>query len=128
MVTVEFEKSISVEKKLTTITVKGSVSADQLIKILEDFYQGEFTLNLLWDLSLTDASELKKHELEEVISVAKKHAHLRRGGKTAIVASRQVDYGIGRMYEILAEIENHPLLHYVSNDIQKAKDWFEMKD
>ena len=116
------------EKRLTAITVKGIVSSDQLIQILEDFYQGEFTLNLLWDLSLADLSGLRRTQLENVMLYAKRQAHLRPGGRTAIVTSGQLHYGIGRMYEILAEVQNHPLSHYVFNDLQEAKDWLAMQD
>jgi hypothetical protein len=128
MNTVEKKQSTDAEKDLTTIAVKGRIQTNEFIQALENFYQGEYTLNLLWDLTAADISEMEKHQMEEIISTAKKYAHLRPGGKTAIVTTRAVDYGISRMFEILAEIKNHPIRHHVFYDIKEAKNWLEMQD
>ena len=51
---------------------------------------------------------MHKMDLNEIIDIAKKHKHHREGGKTAIVVSRDIDYGISRMYETLSEIADQP--------------------
>lgn len=125
MDSIEVQKSIDVAEDLTTITVTGRLLPNQATKILDDFYKGEYTLNMLWDLSKADLSELSGDDLEGIISFAKKKAHLRPGGRTAFIISSVENYGMGRMYGILAEINDHPIANLVFNekDIEMAKEW-----
>jgi hypothetical protein len=55
--------------------------------------------------------------------VAKKYAHLRKGGRSALVLSKDVGYGIGRMYGALSEIENIPYEIRSFRDIKDAREW-----
>ena len=122
----EIKKNIYKNKNLTVITVSGKTTLDMIIDALEEFYRSVFTLNLLWDFSKGDARELTNYQMRDIISVAKKYAHLRKGGKTAFFVSSGVDYGLARMYEIYSDIEGHTISHNVFYDFDKAMDWLEI--
>ncbi len=119
------EKKIEKNKDLTILVVTGKVSSDEITDALRDFYKSGFTLKLLLDFSNSEFSDLPSDQLPLIISVAKSYAHLREGGKTAIVMSSGVGFGIGRMYETLSEIEQHPITHNICKSIDEAMDWLE---
>lgn len=115
-------------RSLSVIEIEGAVSPDDLINALKRFYEGEYTLNLMWDYTRAELTGFNKDELERIIEVAKQYAPLRERGKTALVTTRAVDYGFFRMYELLAEFEGHPLAHSVFNEIKKALDWLDSEE
>lgn len=127
MNTVKIKQSTDVEKDLTTFTVEGRVKVNDLIQGVENFYQGEYTLNVLVDLALADLSGIEGPQVDQLSLTSKKYAHLRPDGKTAIVISRTVDYGMSRMFEIHTEIRNIPLRYHVFFDIKEAQAWLESK-
>ena len=45
-------------------------------------------------------------ELRDIANFTKQHEEFRRSGKTALVASTDLTFGLGRMYDTLVEIEN----------------------
>ena len=128
MSVVEVDKSVDVEKRLTAITVKGIVSADQLDTNSGRVLPGRIHIEPAVGPEPGRLVRIAQDQLENVMLYTKRQAHLRPGGRTAIVTSGQLHYGIGRMYEILAEVQNHPLSHYVFKDLQEAKDWLAMQD
>ena len=128
MNTVEIKQSTDVEKDLTTFTVEGRVQVNDLIQGVENFYQGEYTLNVLVDLSHADLSLIESPQVNQLSLISKKYAHLRSSGKTAIVVSRTIDYGMSRMFEIQAEVKNPPLRYHVFYDIKEAWSWLEMTE
>ena len=82
-------------------------------------------MNILWDLSGSDLSELTSDHLRQIISVAKQYAHLRERGKTALYATVPLGFGIARMYEILAEANQVPIPNRVFRSIDEAMAWLE---
>jgi hypothetical protein len=124
----EVQQTVDQEKDLTTIRLAGRVRVDEFIRILEGFYEHGFTKNLLWDFSRADISSAERQELEKILSVAKRYAHLRPDGKTAILAPKTLDYGVGRMYEVLAEHGEHPVSHAVFTGMWRAAEWLERGD
>lgn len=62
-------------------------------------------------------AEIRRARLEERALEAKKYS--RKGGRTALVFSRKVDFGIGRMLEVIAEMEDYD---YMIRSFRNAKD------
>ena len=60
-----------------------------------------------------------------IIDHAKGFAHLRNNGKTAIVISSSLGFGLGRMYDTLAQIADHPVKHSVFRSYDEAVAWIE---
>ena len=121
------KKTINREKNLTVITVNGELTFDQIIDVLDQFYASEYTLYLLWDLTNADTSSLTTVQVDMIVDHAKEYAHLRKGGKAAFVLSRDVDFGLARMYEQLSEAKQHPILHGVFRSLDEAMNWLENK-
>lgn len=113
------------KKDLTIIYVIGKVSVNDITDALKDFYESSRTLKLLWDLSKSDLTDITSDHLREILSVAKDYAYLRKGGKTAFFISGSLGYGITRMYEIIAELYDHPVEFNVFRSRDEAMKWLE---
>jgi len=79
----------------------------------------------LWDLFKSDLSDITSDHLHRILSVAKDHAYLRKGGKTAFFISGSLGYGITRMYENIAGVHNHPVVFRVFRSKDEAMKWLE---
>lgn len=99
-------RTVSIPRQRLTIhTVKDAVTEAEMHATLEDFYKGKVTPLVLWDMSGADLTHVNAEMMQRFI---KKSAHLgkqRPNGRTAVVAPGDLQYGLGRMSEILYEFE-----------------------
>lgn len=117
-------KHIDIANDLTVFTVEGKLSADEVQKSISEFYDGVVTLNVLWDLSGCDASGIQSSEIQDIAQVPRKDAGLSRpGGKTAIVATADIMFGLSRMYELLTQITNPEFETRSFRTIAEAHRW-----
>lgn len=119
------EKRMDRDRNLTIFKGHGTITADEIVDALVEFYRSGSTLNALWDLAEADLTAIRGGEIDRIITTAKDHAHEREGGKTAILVSREVDFGIARRYEITSETRQHPISHYVFRDRDEALKWLD---
>lgn len=119
----DVERHVDRELGLTVIAVRGDVPAGEIELVLEAFYAEAPTPLLLWDLSQADFAGLAPADLRRLILLAKRRAHLREGGRSALVASRDLEFGMARMGEILAEVLEHPAPHKAFRTRDEALAW-----
>ena len=65
----------------------------------------------------------RREGIEKIILTAKKYSGSRKEGKTAIVGPKEIDYGLGRMYQTFSELEGLPYEYMVFKELEEAKDW-----
>jgi len=116
-------KKIDSENDMTVFTVIGKVTANELVAAISDFYENSVTSNILWDLTKSDLSEIRSSDVELITNLSVKYAEKRPSGKTAIVGSDDLTFGISRMYEITKEIVKLPFETQAFRDIDKAFKW-----
>lgn len=121
----EIEKSIDESRKITFYDASGVVSAQDIIASNTEFYENEPTALLLWDFTRADLSGLSTEDLQGIVAGARRLAHLRPAGKTAIVAQSSLEFGMGRMYETFTEIWKHPIPHRVFKSREEALEWLQ---
>lgn len=112
-------------RDLTVLTLSDLVTTDDVIGALRDFYCRTCTSKAVWDFTRSDLRHAKKEDLAAVLSVAKSYAHLRQGGKTALVVPGDLGFGLCRMYESMAELKDHPVGHGVFRTMADALAWLE---
>jgi len=81
------------------------------------------TSNILWDFTKSDLSEIRSSDVELITKLSVKYAEKRSSGKTAIVGSDDLTFGISRMYEMTKEIAKLPFETKAFRDIDKAFKW-----
>ncbi|HUL29981.1 MAG TPA: hypothetical protein VLZ03_05950 [Thermodesulfobacteriota bacterium] len=116
------------ERNLTVHVVTGPVSEQEMYGTLEEFYKREPTALLLWDLSKADLSWVTPNMLQRFVRKAVKLGARRRGGRTAVVAPEDLQYGLGRMTEAFVESESAPFSFHVFRSRQDALSWLMADD
>lgn len=121
---VRIETSFDQKNNLTIHKVEGQITAKEIKEKIETYYAGEsITKNTLWDFTQADISNICANEYLGLVNMTKVFAHLRKEGKTALVISDNVDYGIGRMYETLSEMEELSYEIRIFRGTKKAENW-----
>lgn len=118
--------------QLTTLTVVGKVSFVEMRRTIESFWEApSLTLNVLWDYSQADLSGLSRADHEALVRVGlryrERHAE-RIGGKTAIIASADLEYGVNRASEVLAYLESYPFEVRTFRTAAQAEAWLAEAD
>ena len=110
-------------RDLTHISFLGRVTAEDLIIAIDRFYRSDITTKALLDFTGGDLSHLKTEKLFAVINITKHYAHLRPGGKTALLVKGILAFGIARMHKTLALLERYPILMEIFTLENEALDW-----
>ena len=121
MGTITTSKDTSIN--LTTNIAKGKLSYDNLLSWVNDYYAGRITKYILWDLTEADLSKIKIEEFRKLAEVIKRNSGMRKGGKTALVFKRDLEYGLGRMFEVFSEMQDIKFEFMSFRDVEKAKKW-----
>jgi len=116
------------ERNLTTHFVTGAVSEEEMHATLEAFYDKEPTAQVLWDMSRADLAHVQNQMLSRFLQKAATLGTSRQGCRTAVVAPDDYQYGLGRMSEAFAEIENTPFRFRVFRSQQNALKWLGFDD
>ncbi|MBN1904550.1 MAG: hypothetical protein JW927_05575 [Deltaproteobacteria bacterium] len=119
----EIEKEVIGDKAVTVFKVKGKMLFDQVIDEITQFYEKGLTQNTVWDFTGADGGHITSDEIQKIAFHAKGFGHLRENGKTAFVISSSLAYGLGRMYDSLAQVFNHPVRHGIFRSFDDAILW-----
>ncbi len=79
------------------------------------------------DLRGVDTVEASTDSIGVVINIDKEHSEKLAGQKTAIVAPRELLYGLSKIYEVLYELSQAPANVKVFRDMGEARKWLELK-
>jgi hypothetical protein len=116
---------INNDKQLTTHTVIGDISFEEFMATLKQFWEGQQTINVLWDFRKGGVSHVSS---KEAVAVANYVTHLtekRVEGKTALVASVDLWYGISRMAQTLGEIKGLSFQMEIFKSYEEAIQWLD---
>lgn len=111
------------EKSLTVYKVKGLLSAEEFISATKAVYTENMTFNVLWDLTEVDFSRISTDEIMQIVREIRIYADARAGGRTALVFSTGLGFGLGRMVEAFSEIENMPFDIRSFKSLEEAEEW-----
>ncbi len=111
------------DKDLTIVTVEGVITADDLLDWGNSYYEGQITSLILWDVTNADLSGLQANQLQTIAESISRISEVRRGGKTAFVYKKPLEYGIGRIFQAHSEIEGMPFEVQSFQSFDKAREW-----
>jgi hypothetical protein len=122
--------SVDHDKQLTDIKVVGTLSFNEALDTLHDFYQKSPTKNLLWDFSDASFDNISSWNLKKLTDYVKQYGHLRIGGKTALVAPNDLERGLLQMLEIrlleaFDETDEIPIRLEISRSVDEAISWLD---
>jgi len=116
--------SVDNEKQLTIHTVTGEASFGEGMTTLKQSLEIQPTRNVLWDFSKASLARVFFKETDAMMNYIQDHSEKRSGGKTALVASGDLEYGLSRMAETLAEIKNISIQVKTFRSFNEAIQWF----
>ena len=113
------------EKQLTVKTVTGNPSFEESMTAFRQFYEGNLTRKVLWDFRKASLSRISSNHIEIILDYIRQHAEKRAGGKTAILISKDLEYGMSRMIQSLIELKGIPIETEIFRSIEEAVHWLD---
>ena len=108
------------------ITADGKISFSEASDSISNYYTSSNPRppkNILWDLRNASAVSITASQVTKLADLSASYSEQRGGGKTAIVASTDLDFGIAK------EFEGHSMSlsreFVIFRDIDKAYKWIE---
>ena len=111
--------------ELTTFTVTGVLSFDEVMPEIEAFHTGEPTKHVIWDLLETTDVQFTSKQVEKVATYQPPHDGKRESGKSAIVAQEDFLFGLSRMFETQNNLMGSPYTVMVFRSTDEAYQWLD---
>lgn len=128
-VTGNIAKLIDNNQNLTVFILTGDVGDFQLIvNTINDYYAGEVTKFLLWDMTHADISGLSSEQVYKIAELPLHRPERRQGGKNAIVAPDHLAFGLSRIYETVTDLLDQPFETRVFRSREEACAWLGIVD
>jgi hypothetical protein len=116
---------IDKESNLRLHTVKGTLTLKELLEKLKEVYsEPDYRpeMDVIWDLREADLSPFSTSDIRKVGDYVSGHWGAESGSKAALVVSRDLDFGLSRMYEFFLESRTSSEVQ-VFRDYDEAMDW-----
>ena len=117
------ESRVDPDRRLTIHVCSGDLTAKEFIEAIERFYDLEPTPHNLWDLSHAKLAGLSLEAIREVAVSTHSKAPEREPGKTALVSSEDLAYGLAKMYSAFSEMTGHSATVEVFRSTEEADAW-----
>ena len=118
---------ISVDKRenCTVFKVTGDVTANEILLQIVQYMEGEPTDTVLWNF--TDASRVKitTMEMKGIADSMKKTATDRKTRKVALVGSKAINIGLGKLFVAFAQLAGLQDIYQAFRDMNHAIEWLE---
>jgi hypothetical protein len=130
--TMPITSEVDKTKNLTIYTLTGELTLDEIQNAIKSFWEAHaLTLNGLWDARHAKLTNFKSSYMDSITALIGQYTHRfeeRKGGKTAVVASSDLQYGLSRILGTLYEIENFPTQLKIFRIIDEAMEWLDQDD
>lgn len=120
--------SMDALRDLTVFTVEGELRFEEQIEVLRTFYEGDPTANVLWDFRNITGNRIQSEEVSMIVSFIKRKETKRTSGKTALVVSTDLDFGLSRVSQAYGESEELPWEIRTFRSMESAYQWIEGRD
>lgn len=124
-----FEKIVNENNQITTITVEWKDDFGELMSVLKTFFDDNNTEHLLLDLRDSFLDSLSHDNIKDLCKYATSRADDNGGnnakGKTALVCSSDLQFGIGEIFKTYSEMEDPSINFSVFRSMDRALSWLE---
>jgi hypothetical protein len=120
-ITTQIEKELN----LRIHRVTGVLTFDELLSTLKELYSApdfDPRMNSLWDLREADVSSFETPDIQNLRNYVGKHWGTGGRNKAALVATRDIDFGLSRMYEFYLQAKSSSEVQ-VFRDYDEAYEW-----
>ena len=117
------ETSIDIDRQLTIHTVTGEVLSDEIAHKIKSYNESGPTKFILWDFSKAILNKITSSQIKAFVTLTMQYANLRKGGKTALVFSSDLGFGLGRVYDSHQELAESEIPHMTFRSKELALNW-----
>jgi hypothetical protein len=96
------------DRDLTIFKVTGTLEFEEVMLDLKAFYDGEPTQKVLVDLTDQPTIQISSQEIQEITAYQPRFEGKRVPGRTAILATTDLHFGLARKFEAQSDIEGAP--------------------
>jgi len=116
--------SITVEQvnDITIIHISGKLTFEEVIDVITNNYH-MVTRHLIWDFTNGDASPITPAQFRSILATARQFRPPCEGGKTAYVSTVDSNFGMTRMFSVLADISGMPYPYGAFHSFGEAIEW-----
>lgn len=111
--------------ELSIYTIEGSASREELLGIVGSLKSEDRTKNVIWDATHGTVETIGAEDLRRIARFLKAGHGMRQGGKTGLVGPEDLDYGIGRMFQAYARLENLTVEYRIFRTLDEAIAWID---
>ena len=109
--------------KITEHVAIGLIADEEMFASQKEFLENNPTKLELWDMSESDLSKITIEGMRQFMSRAVQLGKTRQGGKTAVVLQSTLQYGMGRIAEVFAELISLPFEFSIFKQRDDAIAW-----
>ena len=113
---------IDLEASLAIFVVEGELVFEELRSFVQGLYEDDlFLAGSLFDMRTATSSDISTSQMRSLVALIEQRRRHPGPSRWAIVASRDIDFGAARMFEVFAD--KIPTDICVFRDIDEAKQW-----
>lgn len=107
---------------ITIIHISGKLTFDEVIDTIKNHYH-IITRHLIWDFTNGDASPITPAQFKSILEAAKEFRPPCDAGKTAYVSTVDSNFGMTRMFSVMAEVSGMPYPYGAFHSFGEAIEW-----
>lgn len=121
MVTID----IKVAGDLLIATVNGDLIANEVIEVIEEYYPKGIIKDVIWDLTNGTMKTITNQEFKNIARATLESVSngSRQGGRTVFVGNNDTEFGLMRMYTVIAEMTGVTITYTVFRTLAEALQW-----
>ncbi len=113
------------DRDLTLFRGRGRLEIREILESIVSFYKTGPTKNVLWDIREASIGHLGVNDILMIRDSLVVRSMQREGGRTAVVTSGKLDFGVARMGE--GYVQDIPLEFMMFQEIEAAESWLDKK-
>jgi hypothetical protein len=122
------ETVVSRRHNLTIYKCSGDLSEAEISNAIQFLYNDQPTLHLLWDLSNASMDGISSTFVRKISTSVRERGIAVQDRKIAVIAPKDLEYGIARMFQILSNESRFPFKIKVFKYVGEACQWILEKE
>jgi len=117
------DTNIDINRQLTIHIITGEVAPEEISNKIISYSESGPTDFVLWDFSKAELSKIKYSHIENYISLTNQYSSYRKGGKTALLFSSILGFGLGRIFDIRLDLMESKIPYMTFKSKEDALKW-----
>ena len=95
------ETTVDDQHDLIIHSCSGSLTEKEFLDAIQSYYEKNPTRNVIWNFSKASLADIPSDFVRRSSEVVKRLGVARRNGKSAVIVSSDLEYGMARMFQIM---------------------------